>query len=759
MQTNTKGIGFGLSTWVLTLASAFPAGAQQPPQSVTPPAAGDQSNVDMGIEDIVVTAQRREENLQRVPIAVSAIKGEVLEMRGIEQVADLARATPALDFGKASGILQPVLRGLGNLSTPIGNESSIALYVDGVFYSRLPTAGLDLNNIERVEVLRGPQGTLFGRNSSGGVIQIVTKDASFEPSMSGQLSYGRLNIIQGSAYGTAGISKNIAVDISVSGRSQDDGFGRNVTTGGRSGYEEYFGTRTNILFKPSDQTSIRLGGFHTVNYTDTDANTFPGTTRGYESLPLPSAPLPALGFWDKDTNYDIGVKGEQNGASLHIRQALGNITLSSITAYSRTTTKTKDHFDSDFGARDDANAYFSGYLNLFTQEIQLSSADDGPLDWTGGLYYYHTKARYNAIEFRSPSGNALPPTVQPGGVASFVAGIDSNSRQIARSYAAYGQATYEIADGLKFTGGVRFTHDKTSAEGSILLGVVTRVAAGLVPLQLAGASAHVKDDRVTYRAALSYDLTRDTMIYVSHSTGYKAAVFNLLLYNPSPAAAERVSAYEAGIKTKMLENHVRLNAAAFWYDIRNPQVQIGIGTNLLFSNAPKAQIKGLEAEAEILVADGLTLRINGSYLDAQYRDYPNAVCTPENPNPPFGRVRPFVLCDAAGNRLPRASKFTGAVGVQFKQPTEVGEFLASVDLNHNSGYFFFPSNDLHQKAYDLLEAQITYKPNDNFSFKIWGKNLTNTKYAYRAFEQAGPVGSPYTAAEPQTYGVTLGFDF
>lgn len=758
-NTMMKGCSNLMAVLVIGAAAAVPSKAYaQPIDQPASRSVSDAASRNDGLEEIIVTAQRKNENLQDVPISVAAIGGAALAARGVTQVADLGGTIPGLVIGKGSGTMQPFLRGIGNLSTALGNESSVALYMDGVFFSRLPPALFSLSNVERIEVLKGPQGTLFGRNSSGGVIQVITKDPSHDFSGRATLGYGRFDTTEGTLYVTGGLSETLAADLSISGKYQKDGYGVNLTTGNKTGFENYFSARSKFVFDPGDDTKITLAGFYAYNRQNVAGNVYPGTTHGYESLPFAPAPLQPVSFWDDNRDLDSRSQAQMVGASLKIEQEMPFAKLTSISAISRTVHQLIDN-DGDNSPRNDTDVDQKGHVRTISQELQLSSLPDDRLSWVAGLYYYNAKSVYDYITFRSPSGNTLPSSVQAGGTGLYIAGVDATSVQNAKSYAGYGQITYELMDRLKVTAGVRYTHDDTSARGSILFGVITRVAQGLPPLELAGAPNQVKVNKLTYKAVLDYQLTDDVLAYLSYSKGYKAGIFNLLTYNRIPNKPELVDAYEVGVKSDLFDRRLRLNVAAWWMDLKNPQVQIGLAGLTFFSNAGGARSKGIEADATLALAKGLVARASAAYTDARYTDYANAVCQPLNPNPPYGRIRPTVVCNATGNYLPRAPKFTSNVGFDYQIESRSGDIYLTFDWQHSSGYYFQPSNDLHQKSFEILNAQVKYQPTENLGVVVWGKNLTSAKYTHRADEVPGPTGSTYTPAAPVTYGLTVELDF
>jgi iron complex outermembrane receptor protein len=702
------------------------------------------------LEDIVVTAQKRAQNIQKVPVAVSAISGEALGSRGLTNVEDLRTAIPGLNISINGGVALPFLRGVGNPGTTLGNESSVAIYVDGVYYSRLPAGVFSLNNLERVEVLKGPQGTLFGRNSSGGVIQIVTRDPEHDPSMRGSLGYGRFDTIEGNLYATTGLSDTIAVDLALSGRNQGSGYGKYVLTGHRTNYQDNFSARSKMLFEPSDNTRVTLGGFYTYSRNNFQSAAFPGTLSGFSSLPN-TLPQPTLDFYDQPNDTEAFIRARTWGTSLKLEQEVSFARLQAITAYMKTNQYSIT--DSDFSSRPDGVATPSGYVKQFTQELQAASLSGSPVEWVVGFFYFNTVSEYDErTRFSSPSG-AL---ASLGGTAGFT----SLGRQHVKSYAAYGQASYELLPRLKATGGLRYTWDRITADGALV-----RPNGTFLSNLPAGNS---KVNKLSFRAALDYQFSDDVLGYASFSRGFKSAVFNLLTYNNVPNRPEQVDAYEVGFKSELFDRRVRFNAAAFYYEIQDPQVVLTRAPSIVFSNAGKSTVKGVEADLQALLATGLTARASANYLDSKYKDFGTIVngvcvaCAPSgapNPNPPFGSISPLVGVVANGNQTPYVSKFTANIGLDYEFDAAIGKFLISADYSYNDGFFSEPDNFLHQKAFSIVNAQVKFNPTENLGFRIWGKNLLDKKYIERMNTNAGPAGYTYMPAAPLTFGAAIDVTF
>lgn len=690
------------------------------------------------IADIIVTAQKREESLQKVPIAVSALSARDLAARGLTDVKQLQVAVPGLQIPELSGIIMPFLRGVGAATNTLSNESSVAVYLDGVYFARLPAGLLDLNNMSRVEVLKGPQGTLFGRNSTGGVINILTRDPSHDASIRGSVGYGRFDAFQGNVYATTGLSDTVAIDLSVSGKT-NEGFGTVVSTGRRYGYEDQFLIRSKLLFEPSDRTRISVSGFYSWSHQDGNKGLFPGTTVGTFSAPHQIFTSDDVGYYDNLAKVDDATFKDW-GVSMRIEQDLAFARLTSISAYTHTGEVV--HYDLDRTPRVDFNADSRGYSRLLTQEVQLSNLPGSSLDWVLGGFYYNRFARYTEIHFISPV--IFTPLFG-------VPGFDAPSKQHARSYAGFAQATYEVLPKLRLTGGLRYTSDKTAASGRTFLDTIP-------PLEVPGAPpGRTSDDRLTFKTSLDYQLTDQVLFYGSFSRGYKTGNYNLLTYSSDvPTKPETLEAFEIGMKGDFLDKRLRLNLAAFHYDLKSPQVQLMENNVVIYSNGGGARLKGVELEGQLIVAHGLNLRFNAQYLDSKYTDYLNA---PANAvDTVNGGVIALPPIDAAGNRTPYAAKFTYGIGGDYVIPVGDGEVTLTADYYHNSGYYFEPDNYLHQGAYDLLSAQLKYAPTDHLAVRLWGKNLTNSEYAQIAVA-AGPAAFLYRPAPPRTYGIAVDFNF
>ena len=706
--------------------------------------------------EIIVTAQRREQSLQRVPVTVQAFTNEMIQSRGLEQISDLATVTPGLNIAQSSsGALQPFLRGVGTGANAVGSEGSIAVYIDGVYFSRPNAGAFSLNNIERVEVLKGPQGTLFGRNSSGGVIQLITKDPSYNPVVRGDIGYGNYDTLTGAIYASTGLTDKIAIDIAASGRNQGDGYGRNITTGNKTSYTDNYNFKSKLMFEPTETTKIVLSGLYSWSEVQGLGNQYPGTTQAYPTSP--TTRVPTYGFYDQRGNIDAINRIKMYAFSGKIEQELGFANFASITAYQHT----KEYYQGEGDYTEEAFSAptLNAHIKQFTQEFQLSSLSGSKVEWIVGLFYYNNLSAYDRGDFTGYGG---------GGVFDF----DTYGRQRSKSYAAFGQATYPITPELGVTVGLRYTREKTNASGrgdfrldasDPLCQLVGGLANGsLCALFPQSDQAGKKVSKLTWKGGLNYQLSPDILLYGSVSRSFKSGQYDILFPTPDQSGTdpEVLTAYEIGAKTDLFDRRLRLNLAAFRYDIQNPQVQLIQSGAIILSNAGSERIWGAEFDGQLRVATGLNVRFSGTWLDAKYLEYDNAPYAPPLFGPTFG-AGASQLVDASGNRPQLTSKFTYGIGADYTVSTGIGELQATVDYSHRSSFFWDQANgpELKQRAYGLLDARLRLSPSEHYSVSLWGKNLTDEQYAAFATSLSGTTGFPYIAAAPRTYGVSLNFEF
>ena len=682
-----------------------------------------------GLGDIVVTAQRRSESLQRVPIAITAASGETLVNTGISDTAALNTLAPGLNVRSTTGAYQPSIRGIGTSASVV--ENPVALYVDGVYLPQQREGVRELNDVEQIAVLKGPQGTLFGRNATGGVIQITTRAPSH--SFGGELNLRRenYNMTHADVYVTGGLTDTLAFSASGEISHQGTGWGRNRSTGNDTYYLDHrYSGRAKLLFQPDAATNITLIG----DYTDwqqftTDVQPYPGTSFVYGGI----GPLRSVYDTYGQSDGQVGFKG--GGVSLNADHEFDFAKLVSITAYR----DGNGFFDFDFsGATPTRQRTFSYHQpsRSFTQEIQLLSSGSGPFKWVVGGYMFHYLNATNGL-----SRLRVAPISGPGM-------FFSSGKEISDSLAPFAQADWEFLPATKLTFGVRYTHEKRTISGQTNTGSFTPGPA--VP------KSSVTIDKTTFRVALTHDFRPGLLGYLSFNSGIKSGGFNVIAPRSPAYLPETIKAYEGGFKSEFFGRKLRFNVGGFYYDYSNIQVNRLTPAGQIVVNGAQAELYGLDVDVDALIARGLRLSGGFEMLHAKFTDYPNGVAS--TPIATGGAL--IQTADLSGRRLPLSQKFAGTAGIDYDSDLAIGgKIHLNATANYNGQYYFEPDNFLQQKSYTLVNASIKYTlPNNRYSLSVWGKNLLDK----RVLSQAASLAQGYIAVygnAPLTYGVTAQLKF
>ncbi|WP_162256385.1 TonB-dependent receptor [Sphingomonas sp. Root710] len=707
------------------------------------------SNNEAAIADIVVTAQRRSERLQDVPIAVTAVTAEKLANVGITSAQDLSLVAPSLYLPVAAGSIQPRIRGVGTTSSGVGFENPVALYVDGVYIANAASGLLTLNNIERVEVLKGPQGTLFGRNSTGGLIQVVTKDPKQTAAGSFNASFARFNDLTLGGYLTGGLGDKVAADLAVRYQSQAEGWGTNLATGKDVNRIEHdIAVRSKWLFEPDDATRIRFA----VDYADRrDSMIAFHATPGYP-LTFNNAffggPYDQGGRYDNNKDQPEIARLKTGGVSLQINHDIGSVAFQSITAYR----KTRFNFDLDLDLTPIRIVACCGKTRAqqLSQEFQLSSTGAGPLKWVAGVYLWSAKDEYTRLDIILDNGLGFTP--------SGVTDIRDINAQRTKSAAAYAQGSYEILPDTTLTLGGRYTYERKTESGTenIYDGVNGPLfIAG--PYPAAGIPTKLTFKRFNYRISLDHKFSPDILGYASYSTGFKSGGFNPSQAQNPPFNPEEIKAAEIGLKTQLFDRRLRFNVAAFHYDYSNIQVARFLNGTQQVTNGAKAENYGFDLDADLVVGGGLSFSGGLGYVHARFKSFPGADLYSgfKGCALPLGQ---FCSASAAGNQLPGVPAWTWNIGGEYRTDLGSGEIALNLTYSGVSKWFAAPDNYAFQPAYQLLNASIGWTDSSqHYSIRVWGKNLTNEYYAIGIFEANQGVNSELAA--PRTYGATVGFKF
>lgn len=682
------------------------------------------------LEDIIVTAQKRSENLQDVPIAVSSLKATQLEAVGVSSVVDLRVAIPALNSTNTIGYFTSTIRGVGSFSFGPGIESPIALYVDGVYIAAPQASTLSLNNIASIEVLKGPQGTLFGRNATGGLIQVTTATPSQERQGRFSLSYGNYETVTAAGYVAGGVGEGLAGDLAVYYKTQGNGFGKNITTGSDVNKVDHeFSMRSKWVWDAHDGTTVTLiGDYSDVKDSQSTFSNFPGKLSGF----IPGRIAPDLGY-NSESDFDTLHQGWGAGGSLRIDQDIGTVRLSSITAYR----KSRYDFREDLDFTSQPLTYLDQIQRdrQFSQELQVSSTEKGPLQWTAGLYYFNLKSSLDPFILSRANIDGTY--------------LSLENTQKAESSAVYGQATYEVATNTRLTLGGRFTKERRQEKNAQLDLTIVPIA---MTIPISFPDRKVNFSKFTWRISLDHRFSDGVLAYASYNRGFKSGGYNTFDPGFAPFRPETLDAYELGLKTELLDRRLRMNVAGFYYDYSDIQVpKIGVAAADIVNGAT-ARIYGLDADITAVISNALSLTGGVGWISPKFRSFPNC------PTASAQGGTPLIEAPCDGNQIPFASKLTFSLAANYTVPLAGGELQATGNVYYNSGVFFEPDNFLKQDRYALLGGALKWKSAEGLSVGIFGKNLTDRRVIAFAATQGGG-NQTVSYSEPRTYGVTLGYEF
>ena len=723
-----------LSSAIAACLFGVEAHAQTPTANAAGPGAEAGAEGRAALDEIVVTAQRRSQNLQDVPIAVTAFSGAQLTNKAITNSLDLNMVTPGVNSVAGLGFFKPYIRGIGSTAGNIGLEAPVATYVDGVYLVSTPASILTFMDVQRIEVLKGPQGTLFGRNATGGLINVITKDPTRDPTFSGKVSYGNYDTFSAQGYASSGITQNVALGLAGQYSSQGKGYGTNVFSG-RDVYKNNhdFSVRGKLLLD-FDRTQIRISG----DYFDRDTSLFAFSR--FRGFPTQFYTTVLTSDWDANTNVEPRTTVKGGGGSVKINQDLGSINLMSLTAYRKS--KNRFIFDADASPQPLVGTDNTNESSYVTQELQLQSDQGGRFTWTAGLYYLDEHAKVSPN--RSVRGGFFAPLPTSIKVRDTFANTETSS------IAGYAEGRFELTDRLSVTGGVRYTREKRKIRGRDLTTLVNNT---VIPGATIRQSAVFK--KATVRAVVDYKFNDDILVYASYNTGFKSGGFNPSFYADVPFDPESIKAFEVGLKSELADRRIRLNLSGFHYDYKNVQVNYSTGIAQGITNGAAAEIYGLDGDLDAVANEYLTLNAGIQLLHSKYTDFPKGIRA--IPKAGGGFTQQFNV-DLSGNRATNAPKFTFNLGGDLHTDTTFGELGLNAVYYHNSGYFAEPDNLLRQKAYDMVNITARWvSPSKRYNAQLWVKNLTNETVANQLLASTFNVLASYQP--PRTYGVTLGVDF
>ena len=693
-----------------------------------------------GLEEIVVTAQRREESAQDTPIAVAAFNADQLTKAGVLASEDLPSVVPGLSLRANGARANIYLRGVGNLTA--NSPSAVLTFIDGI-YQPFDTK-LDFSNIQSIEIIKGPQGTLFGRNATGGVLQITTKNPFDWQGADAQVGYANYDTYSAKLYASAKLSDMVAADLSGFYYNQTDGWGHNIDTGADMFTEKRYGVRSKWVAKLDDSFTATLTGDYSYAWSQTGSSI--SQVKGIDFLYNPVTDqkytLPSI--------YDVvgDKKGfglsKEGGAALTLDKHFGDIRLLSISSYRRKHEELV--FDGDLF---DVVTRWQP-RTTFTQEFQLSGVGTH-FNWVTGLYYYSLNEKVDPLSLAGPGSVnfGLP----PGAPFSIF------SRARTKAYAAYAQATVEFLPDTNLTLGARYTIEKQRVVGFTAVTPIPAIGPITVPGSAGKQSATFK--KPNFRVALDHKFTPNVLAYASWNRGFNAGFHNSTAFAFNEIAnplvkPEVIDAYEVGMKSDLLDRRLRVNVAAFLYDFKNKQERIFEVTGDRTLNAASARIKGIDLDITARPVRDLTLSFAANYLDTEYTSYPKA---PNDIFLPNGALIDAGAKDAKGKRLVQSPKFGLQASATYNLHTSIGTFGTTANVNYQGKVYVDPQNHFPLPKRTLIGLTEQWTSNDENTYvTAWVKNLTDEKYnaASGVLSPQGLLGVP---GAPRTYGISIGRKF
>ena len=758
------------------------------------------------LDQIVVTSRRRSEVLQEVPIPITVIGGQAAENAGAFNVNRLKELVPSVQL-YASNARNTTLniRGLGSTFglTNDGIDPGVGFYVDGVYHARPAATSTDFIDIDQIEVIRGPQGTLFGKNTTAGAFNITTKKPSLIPSAKVELSYGNYNFIQAKTTVTGPLAKNLAAKISISG-TQRDGTIWNVPEERKYSGQNNLGAKAQFLYTPNEKLELLLSGDVSVQHPAGYPLVVAGVTITERSAYRQYAKIvsdlgyqqPKIDPFSREIYTNTPWRHNQSigGISLNADYKIGNGKLTSTTAWRFWNwDPTNDRDFTEFSAltKSQGNTRHDQY----SQEIRYAGDLTDKLSGVVGVFVLGQnlqglgqteevgKDQWRFVQTSATGQQALYST--PGLLDGF--GIRTNSTIKSLSAAAFAQVDWEVIDKLHVLPGIRFTYDKKDVDyDRKTYGGLQTTDANLLALKAAvyanqQFNISTENNNLSGNLTLSYRPNDRLNTFATYSTGYKPVGVNVGgLPTTSSGAAdisvarvkpEYVQHYELGVKTKPTAGAL-LNITAFNTDIKDYQTnvqspQLGVNRGYL-ANAEKVRVKGLEVDGSYQAGRFLTLNAAVAYLDGKYVKFTNAPLPLEETGHTEvinGVATQVAFKDASGGRLPGISKWNLSGGAELSTAGNLiekeGRYFIAGDVSYRSEYSSnpTPSKVLVIDGYTLLNARIGFR-SEKFSLFVWGRNLANTNYFEQLQAAAGNSGLyAGVLGDPRTYGATVRYTF
>ena len=722
-----------------------------------PPASAQQ------LEEVVVTAQRRAESLQDVPITINALSGEQLSSSGIEYTTDLQFHVPGFVLSPNAQFGLPFLRGVGTDQITVGLEGSVAVHSNGVYLPRLVSSITDFYDIERVEVIKGPQGTLFGRNATGGVINVTPRQPEEEFGGYIDFSAGNYETLRVSGAVNVPLAEDRAsLRIAALG-SFDDGYVSNPYLNSRSEETDVVSLRPQLLLQVTDDLSIRLFG----DYTKDESS------RGQSAQLRPvyasnlgvafGAPL-HTGIRTQSGDASLQLDLEDYGFGAEITWDLGAMEFKSLSSYR----KYEQTWALDFDVSE-LNLIFSApseSSESVLQEFQLASSGAGRLEWLVGafLFFEEPEQDFRLLFGAAPLGGT---SLAAGGL--YDSGIADVTRVETEAYAVFGQFSYSFTEAWRATLGLRYSYEKKEVDYNFALLdipapstaaelISNRPALGFSPF---GDSPKNSWNALTPKFGIEYAMSEDILWFASATRGFKSGGFNSLLFGASPTlesvSEEFIWSYESGVKTTLMDGRLRANAAFFYYDYSDLQQNVlteeAIAAGNGFANVRNvgdAEIWGLELELDLAATPHLFFDGQLAYLNTEIEQ----LQAPDPNNP--------ADVDQDGNDLPKAPEFSVSMGAEYHLPLDgLGNLALRMEYSYRDRIYYTLFNDPLAAAgsHNIVNGRLSLNSQaDKWSVAVYARNLLDEDYEVGGF-RGGAFGNIAQFGRPRTYGVNLKYNF
>lgn len=664
----------------------------------------------LSLTPITVTAEKKAQNVQEVPSSLSAFSDTQIQDAGINTIQDLSNVVPNLYIANwgIRGTSYVFIRGIG----AVNNDPAVGFYIDDVGYMDARAFDTNLFDIERIEVLRGPQGTLYGRNSLAGVVNIVTKKPDHKTASGMSVTAGNYNLKQGNVYLRTPVFKNQLFLGLSAGIESRDGYTDNTYLGEDVDDHSALNGRLNLRWLPSDKFDVSL----TVDGEHIDDGAFPlGNLYSLREDPHKIA-------YDYKGDYERDVFG----TSLRAAYDASWCQITSITAFRNFEDSASN--DQDFTVYPLYTARETIDDDQFTQEIRLAAPDDGrDLDWLVGLYGFN-KEKDHFLNLNYAAGVVLP---------SADVDQDSDSNLSVHGGAIFGQATYTLFEKLALTAGLRYDYEKSDINHQTIM------SSGGSVLSSTAIDESEENDAWLPKVQVAYHHTHDVMTYAGVSRGYRSGGFNTAYQDASDIKFESEFSwnYELGCKSSWFNNRFNVNASLFFIEIDDQQiVQLLPSADTMIKNAGKSQSVGFEIETKTKLYKGLTLEAGLGYADSEFKDYKDSLAGTDYKN----------------NSTPLAPEYTYNLALQYeKSLSDRWDLFCRTELNGIGAFYWDDANTLKQDAYQLMNMSLGLK-SEKVDIILWARNLFDQEYEAVAFAFSGsdPVGQ---SGDPLTMGITVRF--